>query len=95
MHKQIVVGIEDLRFAALLCGHCGTRVTIDLAVELQQPQSRPQFATPRECPRCHTSFDSAVAPAIDAMQKVYKALAELHAVSFTADESPAPPAPSR
>jgi hypothetical protein len=84
MHKQVVVVIQDLRFAVILCRHCNTKVTLDLAAEIQQ-----RFVVPRECPRCQDQFDSAIPGAIEALQRVYKSLAEVgSAVSFTSDAEP-------
>lgn len=86
MRKQFVVGLKDLRFATLLCARCNTRVTLDLDTEFDVPTRIP-FRTPTECPRCNTQFDSAVPRAIDAMQRVYKALTPVSkSVSFSGDD---------
>lgn len=87
MRDQIVVSVRDLRFATLVCRHCNTRVALDLDAEFDLP--RTPFRALRECPRCANPYDSAVPQAVEAMQKVYKALAAVgDAVTFTA-----PPAP--
>ncbi len=94
MRERLTVSISDLRFAALHCAHCNTRVTLDFEAEFGQGGMRaPGFATPRECPRCANPYDSAVPGAVDALRRAYKALAELgDAVSFDS-ERPAPPKP--
>jgi hypothetical protein len=90
MRSQFVIAVEDLRFATLLCGVCNTRVTLDLATEFAAPQSA--FRCPRECPRCGKAFDSAIAPAVESMQAIYKTLVRLgDAVTFNGDTA-APPA---
>lgn len=93
MHDRTIVSIRDLRFAALHCRHCNTRVTLDLDAEFEPGTGRTQFAVPRECPRCNNPFDSAVPVAVDRLQKAYKALAGLDAVSFESDRAPAAPKP--
>ena len=91
MRDQFVVSFQDLRFVTLFCHHCKTRVTLDLNAEFEPHISgRARFISPRECPRCNNSFDSAVPGAVDAMQKIYKALAPLKdAVTFTGSETSA------
>lgn len=84
MHDQIVVSIQDLQFVTITCDRCNTRVTFDLATEFERP--RDPFQPPQECPRCHAAFDSAIPPAVSSMQKVFKALANLKAVTFTAGQ---------
>jgi hypothetical protein len=91
MHDQIIVSIQDLRFVALLCRHCNTRVTLDLDAEFDPRGKRERFASLVECPRCHNPYDSAIPEAVNRMQMVYKALAGLgNAVTFTsgADADP-------
>jgi len=84
VNDQVVVSIKDLRFAALLCARCNTRVTVDLDAEFEPESRRSPFVAPRECPRCNTSFDSAVPEALDRLQKIFKSLVKLgDAVSFT------------
>jgi len=87
MNKQIAVSIKDLRYATILCRTCNTRVTLDLAMEFP-PNGHMPFSTPKECPRCDARFDSVIPGAIDNMQKVYQALAEIgDAVTFTVGEA--------
>jgi hypothetical protein len=58
-------------------------LTLDLDTEFQPGSGHKPFATPKDCPRCANSFDSVVPGAVDAMQKIYKALAGLgHTVTF-------------
>lgn len=85
MHEQTVVSIKDLRFATLACAHCHTRITLDLELEFEVP-GRPRFLVPRQCPRCSGPLDSAVPSAIEAVQKVYKALVDLRgALTFSGE----------
>jgi hypothetical protein len=85
IRKQLVVSIKDVRFATQTCRHCNTRLTVDLAVLIDSPE-RPPFRVPRDCPRCHQPFDSAVATALEGMHRVYRALDQLgDAVTFTGE----------
>ena len=87
MHDQFVVSIQDLRLVTILCPQCSTKVTLDLEVEFAPPRS--PFKVPDECPRCGNRFDSAIPRAIEGIQKIYKALAQLgDAVTFTRDPEP-------
>ena len=91
MHHQTIVGIQDLRFVTLHCRHCNTRLTIDLEVEREFRDPRAHFSAPRECPRCEAAFHAAIPPAIEGLQKVYKALAAIpDIVTFTSDTEPLP-----
>jgi phage FluMu protein Com len=90
VHSQFVVSVGDIRFATLLCRHCNTRVTLDLDAEFKPGSKHVPFESPRECPRCHTLFDSVIPGAVNALQKIYKALAGLEdAVTFTGGEADA------
>lgn len=90
MNTRYVVSVEDLRFVTILCRHCNTRISLDLDAEFESAGRKP-FDSPRECPRCHNPFDSAVPRAINEMQKVYKALANLgNTVTFAGDAAAAP-----
>lgn len=90
MRNRTLISVSDLRLATIRCPQCNTQVTIDLDIELYSP-GRATFRVPRECPRCHAPFDSAIPAALEAMQKVYKALSPLtpvDAVSFTSVAEP-------
>lgn len=89
MHDQVIVSIQDLRYATLFCRHCNTRVSLDLDAEFKAP--RMPFRALRECPRCANPFDSAVPTAIEDIQRAYKALVSLgNAVTFTNEASSTP-----
>ena len=76
MNEQIVVWMKDLRFASLRCLNCNTQVTLDFEMEFAVNDCD-SFKAPHECPRCHRLFDGAIPGAVEAMQKIYKALAPL------------------
>jgi hypothetical protein len=85
MHKQFIFSIKDLRFVTISCTNCKTRVTMDLQIECKSPE-RAEFPPPSACPRCRNPFDSAVSPAIESLQGVYRSLAGLAStVSFTGE----------
>jgi hypothetical protein len=94
MHEQFVVSIQDLRFVALPCRHCSTRVTLDFNAEFEPDGKRAPFEAPKACPRCANPFDSAVPEAVNGMRKAWKALAGLgDGVTFvTGIPAPAPAA---
>jgi hypothetical protein len=84
MRSQFVISVADLRFATIVCARCNTRVTLDLGVV-----ATAAFDTPQQCPRCAAAFDSAVRPAVNAIQKAYQSLARLEdAVAFTSERDP-------
>jgi hypothetical protein len=86
VRNQLLVSVEDLRFATLRCRHCNTRVALDLDAEFEPRAGRAAFQCPTECPRCGNPFDSAIPAAVNSMQRVYKALAKLgDAVTFTGE----------
>ena len=94
VHEQVVVSVQDLRFATLCCRHCNTRVTLDFDTEFEAP--RAPFRAVRECPRCGNPYDSAVPPSIEALQRLYKALAGLgSAVTFNGAARNAEATPSQ
>ena len=83
VNEQVVISVKDLRFATVVCRHCNTRVTLDLETELQSDRHKP-FSVPKECPRCHSPFDSVLPGAVVELQQIYKALVGLKdAVTFT------------
>lgn len=93
MRDQFVVSVEDLRFLTLFCRDCHTKVTLDLEMEFDPAgPHKKTFDSPKSCPRCANSFDSAIPEAVNSMQRVYRALAQLgDAVTFAV--APAPPKP--
>jgi hypothetical protein len=81
MRNKFVVSIQDLRFVTILCKSCNTQVTLDLHVE-PHPNS-----IPRMCPRCQALFEGVIPGALETMQKIYTALADLGgAITFSRDE---------
>ena len=73
MRKEIVFGIEDLRYVEIECPHCHTKVILDMQQPAEFAQKHDFFA-PRKCPGCETSYDSAIQPGVDRLQKAYAEL---------------------
>lgn len=76
MHKELVISIADLRYVAIACRSCRTKVILDMKEKSEHAKRHGYFA-PLDCPHCKERYDSAIRPGIDAMQHAYQSLLEL------------------
>jgi hypothetical protein len=85
MQQQLSLSMKDLRFVAVACGRCGTRLVLDMASEYNP--GREGF-TPAACPTCGDHFPETVKPALDQFKRVYTLLAGLgETVTFSVNEA--------
>jgi hypothetical protein len=76
LHKEIVFPLSDLCVVEVACGHCQTKVTLDMR-QFESSPARPYFA-PAKCPACGTAYDSAVA-SLNAFREAWVELAKVGA----------------
>ena len=75
MKPQMVVTLADLRYVAVACPICRTKVVLDMESPSDFSQKQ-GFFTPRVCPSCQNRYDSAIVNGLDALQRCYLTLAE-------------------
>jgi len=76
VRKEVVISIADLRYVCIECPQCQTKVILDMEQKAAFAEKHGIFA-PKECPGCHSAYDSAIQPNIDQLQRAYQSLLEI------------------
>ena len=91
MANQKTFTTEEWRHVVILCPHCATRVTLDMAefvprIPPRSDEKRKAF-TPAHCPACGNGYDTALSE-LNEFQHAYLALAKLKGVVAFLVETP-------
>ncbi|HEX4160718.1 MAG TPA: hypothetical protein VHY79_19780 [Rhizomicrobium sp.] len=85
MHKEIVISIPDIRYVAIECPHCRTKVILDMQEQVGLAQQYESFA-PRKCPGCEAIYDSAIQPSLQKLRDAWRLLMKISdSVTFRSD----------
>lgn len=88
MHRELIIHLEDLRYAAIECPHCHTRVILDLK-ERSAVAEKYNWFTPKACPGCQVDYDSELRRNLDRLQNLYgPLLAFAQALTFRSPQAP-------
>lgn len=90
MRKEVIISIEDLRHICIECPHCHAKVILDMQQSVPVARAHGMFA-PANCPGCEASYDSAIKPNVDQLQRIYAALSAIaDRISFRAEATEGP-----
>ena len=85
LRKELVVGIEELRYVSIECPQCRTRVVLDMQERSAMAEKYDWFA-PAKCPGCQVDYDSGLRDALNRLQKLYRPLRDFAgSLSFRAE----------
>ena len=73
MHKEIVISLKDLRYISIECPLCKSRVIMDMKETHKIAKEQDSFS-PRKCPACLVSYDTAIPSNINRLQETYVGL---------------------